>query len=301
MILDTSDESVDRCRSAERVLRDANHLLDVRMIVQGDVARGHGPDDEDYWRVVGQRACEVVRVVQLSRARQAIDVRSRRQMPGHRVLDDPQQHVLAVRGADLQLVKQLHHQGGEALERPWNPRLRVHLDENVGGGLDVHLQLAGLVQRAVQKRHQLLMQDVRAVVSGVPIVLGCDASMVIGVEQLVVALLGAHSLQRRLVEHHDDSLRHAALVRSARSRSFRLCGRSCRRFYFLSLLRGRRLLFASVGNRLLGRRISILLRHDSLHAFGRNSKGQVPSDARPACTGRRNRSGTFEEQLHLGR
>lgn len=62
------------------------------------------------------------------------------------------------------------HQGSEALERSWYPRLRVHLgavstqgnaartdlDEDPFLRLNVHLQQAGLVERAVQQHEQAL-------------------------------------------------------------------------------------------------------------------------------------------------
>lgn len=48
------------------------------------------------------------------------------------------------------------HQPRETLEGSWDTDVRVDLNEDVLGSVDVHLQETGLVQRAVQKGKKTL-------------------------------------------------------------------------------------------------------------------------------------------------
>lgn len=51
----------------------------------------------------------------------------------------------------------LTHQSGETLEGSWDTDVRINLDENVLGGVDVDLQQTSLVQGTVQKGEQALL------------------------------------------------------------------------------------------------------------------------------------------------
>lgn len=62
--------------------------------------------------------------------------------------------------------------------------MRVDLDEDVLGCVDVHLQEASSVERAVQEHHEALVSDVRPGCRDVTIVLGQFFLVVITVEKL---------------------------------------------------------------------------------------------------------------------
>lgn len=79
-----------------------------------------------------------------------------RQVVGDGVLDDPQQLLLRVGRADGQTVKQLDHQAGESLERAGNADGRVDFDQDSFGGMDVDLELAGLVGRGIEQGKKAL-------------------------------------------------------------------------------------------------------------------------------------------------
>lgn len=68
-------------------------------------------------------------------------------MVGDGVLDDLEQLLLRGGGADGELVEQLDHQTGEALEGTRNADGGRDFDEDALGGVDVDLELAGLVER----------------------------------------------------------------------------------------------------------------------------------------------------------
>ncbi len=80
----------------------------------------------------------------------------RRKVVRDRVLDDLEQLLLRCRRSDGQPVEELHHQAREAFERPRNSHGGADFDENAFGGMDVDLELAGLVNRRVKKGEQTL-------------------------------------------------------------------------------------------------------------------------------------------------
>jgi len=51
----------------------------------------------------------------------------------------------------------LTHQSGETLEGSWDTDVRINLDKDVLGGVDVDLQQTSLVQGTVQKGEQALL------------------------------------------------------------------------------------------------------------------------------------------------
>jgi hypothetical protein len=67
------------------------------------------------------------------------------------VLDDLQELLGGVGGADGKLVEKLDHQTGETLEGTRNTDGRVDFDKNTLRALDVHLELAGFVDRRVEE------------------------------------------------------------------------------------------------------------------------------------------------------
>lgn len=77
-------------------------------------------------------------------------------MVGDGVLDHLEQALVRGGGADVETVEELDHQTGEPLERPWDSDGRVDLDEDLVGGVDVHLELAGLVDGRVEEGEEAL-------------------------------------------------------------------------------------------------------------------------------------------------
>lgn len=53
------------------------------------------------------------------------------------------------------------HQSREALEGSWDTDVRVDLDEDILGSVDIHLQETSLVQRTVQKGKKTLQFEKR--------------------------------------------------------------------------------------------------------------------------------------------
>ena len=71
---------------------------------------------------------------------QAYFVLTGREVVRDGVLDDLDELDAGLRGGDVVLVEQLHHQASEPLEGPGDPSSRVDLDQHVVGGSDEHLQ-----------------------------------------------------------------------------------------------------------------------------------------------------------------
>jgi hypothetical protein len=182
-----------------------SHTTYIRVVRDLDASSGHRSKDEHDGSVVGYfGADEVGGVVELALVRHAEAARARGQVARDRTLDNLEKHVGAVGGADLEAVQQLYHQAGEALEGTGDTTLRVHLDQHVLLGVDVHFDLASLVQGAVQHGHQLLVHDVGAVLSWVLVVLLHDIDVVVAIKQLKVSLFGLDGLQRGLVKDNNN-------------------------------------------------------------------------------------------------
>ena len=64
-------------------------------------------------------------------------------------------HLCAVNAYSHISVKHTH-QSREALECSWDTNVRVDLDQDVPGSMNVNLEKTGLVQRTVQKGQQAL-------------------------------------------------------------------------------------------------------------------------------------------------
>jgi len=56
-------------------------------------------------------------------------------------------------------VKKLDHETSEAFEGTWNSDSRANFDEDAFGGVDVDLQLAGLVDRRVEEGKETLKRS----------------------------------------------------------------------------------------------------------------------------------------------
>lgn len=56
-------------------------------------------------------------------------------------------------------MKELNHQAGESLECTWYADRRADFDQNALGGMDVDLQLSGLVDGRVEQSEQTLTMD----------------------------------------------------------------------------------------------------------------------------------------------
>lgn len=118
-----------RKQGAYRVLRDGDGLIQVIGVLLGDVAVGHGSEDEHDGLIAGQRLDKVPRVHERACSRESckqecvsgVQFEEREahatltvflgvgwQVLGDGVLDHIQQRVVAVAGADLERVQQLH-------------------------------------------------------------------------------------------------------------------------------------------------------------------------------------------------
>ena len=120
------------------------------------MALGHGTD-EDRNALLGAQRLDIVLGtdhggVETHRHLTAV----RGQMVGDRVLDDLEELLLRVGGANRQTVEQLDHQTGEPLEGSRNADGRVDLDQNTLGRVDEDLEAASLVDGGVQKSEETL-------------------------------------------------------------------------------------------------------------------------------------------------
>ena len=71
-------------------------------------------------------------------------------MVGDRILDDLEQLLLGVGGANRESVEKLNHQPGKAFESAWDPDGRTDFDKNSFGGVYVDLELAGFVDGRIE-------------------------------------------------------------------------------------------------------------------------------------------------------
>lgn len=77
-------------------------------------------------------------------------------MVGNRVLDDPEQFLLRIGGANRETVKKLNHQTGETFKGTGNTNGGVDLNQNPLGGMDVDLKFPGLVGGRVEESEETL-------------------------------------------------------------------------------------------------------------------------------------------------
>ena len=72
-------------------------------------------------------------------------------MVGDRILDDLEQLLLRVGGANRESVEKLNHKPRKAFESTRYPDSRTDFDKNPFGGVYVDLELAGLVDGRIEK------------------------------------------------------------------------------------------------------------------------------------------------------
>ena len=127
-------------------------------------------------------------------------------MVGDGVLHHAKQLLRGVGRLDAQLEEQLRHEKGEAAKGSREARLRIHLNQHVLLRVNVHLEEAGSVQRAVKEHQQALVENVRPAGGGVLAVLPNEVPMVVGVQQLK-GRLHLHHLEVGALEDDDQPLR----------------------------------------------------------------------------------------------
>lgn len=81
-------------------------------------------------------------------------------MVGDGILDDTQELLLRVGGANRQTVQQLDHQTSKAFESSRNANRGRHLNQDTFGGVDVNLKFASLVDRRVEQGEKTLVSMV---------------------------------------------------------------------------------------------------------------------------------------------
>jgi len=72
------------------------------------------------------------------------------------ILDDFEELLLGIDAADREAVEELDHETGETLERAGDADGGGDFDEDVLGGVDVDLELAGFVDRGVEEGEKAL-------------------------------------------------------------------------------------------------------------------------------------------------
>ena len=155
--------------TTQRIFADGEHLLNVRMVLDGDVSRGHGTNDEaDGWSGTGgvgrhQVGGQTQGTVQSALAGHAVHPGTGGEMLGEGILDDLHQTRRRTGRLDLHLVQELDHESAEALVRAGHADGGVDLDQHVLGGANVDLETSRLVEGRVDQGQQFLMTNVRSI------------------------------------------------------------------------------------------------------------------------------------------
>lgn len=152
MVLNATQNARYGGGTTQRIFADGKHLLNVRMVLDGDVSDGHGPNDEtDGWSGTGgvrrhQVGRQTQGTVQRALAGHAVHPGTGGQMLGEGILDDLHQTRRRSGRLDLHLVQELDHESAEALVRARDADGGVDLDQHVLGGANVDLETTGLVE-----------------------------------------------------------------------------------------------------------------------------------------------------------
>lgn len=148
-------ELTTRHTGTETVVADTDRLI-LEGVGEVVVALGHGTD-EDGDALVRLQGLQVV-----PGAHQG-GLETHRHLPavggqvvGDGVLDDLEQLLLRVGGADGETVKQLHHETGKSLEGTGDADGGVDLDQDALGGVDEDLETTGLVDGRVKQGQKAL-------------------------------------------------------------------------------------------------------------------------------------------------
>jgi len=141
----------------KRIVANTDLLVDPSV---GEVILSlrHGADDDAETLVFTEGTDVLTHIDSRSLPAQRDFATVRRKILGDRVLDDLEEFLRAGGGSDRQLVQQLHHETSETFKGTRYAYGWVHLDQNPLCGLDVHLQLAGFVDRRVEKGQKALLK-----------------------------------------------------------------------------------------------------------------------------------------------
>lgn len=128
----------------ETVVADTDGVV-LERVSKVIVALGHGTN-EDGDALLGTQRLDVVLRTDHGGVETHGDLAAvGREVVGDGVLDDLEQLLLRVGGADGQSVEQLDHQTGEPLERSRNAHGGIDLDENALGRVNEDLKAASLI------------------------------------------------------------------------------------------------------------------------------------------------------------
>lgn len=154
-ILSSVTELAASDTGGQGVVADGNGIV-LELVGESIRSLGHSTD-EDTYALLGT---QILHVVSHSYHRRIVGegdfAAVRREVVGDGVLDDLEQLLLRGGGADGELVEQLNHQTGEALEGTRNADGGRDFNEDALSGVDVDLKLARLVQRRVEEGEQTL-------------------------------------------------------------------------------------------------------------------------------------------------
>lgn len=140
---------------AQAIVADTNRIV-LERVGKVIAALGHGADEHADTLVLAQRLDVVVDAHDGGLEAEGDLAAVGRQVVGDGVLDDAQQLLLRVGGADGQAVQELHHEACEALEGAWDADGRADFDQHALGGVDVDLESAGFVDGRVEEREEAL-------------------------------------------------------------------------------------------------------------------------------------------------
>lgn len=79
-------------------------------------------------------------------------------MIGDGVLDDLEQFLLRIGGADREPMQKLDHEASKTLECTRNSNTWIHFDQDTFGRVNVNLEFACLVDRGVEQSEKTLHQ-----------------------------------------------------------------------------------------------------------------------------------------------
>jgi len=162
-----------------------------------------GTDNEDD-RLIGERSDEVCDVDELTSNGSTDTECTRREILCDGVLDDLEEDIRTISGSDLEFIEELDHQTGETLESTGNTHAGRDVDEDVAGGLDVHLQVTSLVERRIKESEEALVKDVGAIISSGFVQLLQEGSVCVCCNELDAAL--RLDCFKTSVGHHNDHL-----------------------------------------------------------------------------------------------
>lgn len=145
--------------SRQRVVADTDGIV---LVLIREVVRtlGHGTDED----ADALLCVQILNVVSYSDDRRIEGQRDLStvwwEMVGDGILNDLEELLLRRGGADRQLMKELDHETGEALEGTWDADSGRDLDQDTFGGVDINLKLASLIEGRVKQREETLLRRV---------------------------------------------------------------------------------------------------------------------------------------------